>query len=1060
MSLKGDLSTIGLGEVFQMISMSQKEGTLVVQDADSRKAIYFGKEGVQLLSTGRRKGIRIGDILVRAGKISPEKLEEVLDRQKTSHRLLGEELVNSGHVSRKDIQEVVRGQIEEEIYDLFLWKKASFEFIEGQALEELQDPDSRVIRLSFDLNMLLLEAVRRTDEWTRINQRIPGMDCVMEFSSLEAKERETASASPESRGVLERLDGLTSIHDLLEITLRPRFEVCHLLLSMLERGSVQMVDVAGMVEKARQLISDGDPERGLRLFNAAALQNTEDVDVMSGFAHALETQGLLQDAARVYVKIGLQLESEGRAQEGVAYFQRAVALVPNDPQSKIALFGVSLASGNVEEALQTAREVVRSSLESKDYDTARTVAEKGVAAAPQDLTMRVALAKAYHGLGMRRECDDVVKYIHKNLPVDQAQSGRILADLQTVTAPGPMTVAIRAAAARRRGRKKALLPVAIVVGVILIGGVIYEVMAGTEFSRLDLEARSLEDRGRLEEARDRLARFTQGMYQYSLLTAGKARERLDELEARILKPVTSNGGKPPPKDPKVEAAEKAAEAKRRLEARMQELERNIVEFKNLGQMSKALEAARELLEIAGRVKDETRLRFAREHEAAIRTYEEEAKHLQDQAAAYEAAGRYAAAAEKISEIFRRYQWSASAVSLTYPLIIRVNIPGVEVQRDGRPIETSAGKDIVLRLANGEKPFRLTFTRKGYRQKAVEVPNLVVGLVAVRMDEKEAEWQFPLGAAMAAAPIVDGEVLYVRTRDQIIALASDNPRVRWKVKVEGSPGTSMKLVDGLIYTASGKAVLVLDPAKPDGQNLLRQMSVDQPIVGALGFSAARDVIYFGTADRYVVALHAQTGAIVWKRQFPREVVAEPVEYEGAVIVCARDGKIRAVKGAEQGDPDANLVWQVPVSGEIECAPLIHDGRAYVGTLDGRVLAIELSDRKIKWARPLESGVLATPVLAGSLLAVPTKGGALVALDLNSGEPQWTSKTDGPIRSSPVAADGRIFFGSEDRKFTAVTEKGELLWRFPAARAIVAAAALADGRVYVGSDDQLLYAIRLD
>ena len=55
MSFKGDLSTIGLGEVFQMISMSQKEGTLIVQDSESRKCVFFGATGVQLLSSGKRK---------------------------------------------------------------------------------------------------------------------------------------------------------------------------------------------------------------------------------------------------------------------------------------------------------------------------------------------------------------------------------------------------------------------------------------------------------------------------------------------------------------------------------------------------------------------------------------------------------------------------------------------------------------------------------------------------------------------------------------------------------------------------------------------------------------------------------------------------------------------------------------------------------------------------------------------------------------------------------------------------------------------------------------------
>src|SRR5258706_14712861 len=99
MSLKGDLSTVGLAEVFQMISMSQKQGTILVQDGESRKAIYFGKEGVSLLSTGKRKGFRIGDILCRFGKITAVQLDEVLQRQRESKRMLGEELIASGVVT-------------------------------------------------------------------------------------------------------------------------------------------------------------------------------------------------------------------------------------------------------------------------------------------------------------------------------------------------------------------------------------------------------------------------------------------------------------------------------------------------------------------------------------------------------------------------------------------------------------------------------------------------------------------------------------------------------------------------------------------------------------------------------------------------------------------------------------------------------------------------------------------------------------------------------------------------------------------------------------------------
>src|SRR4029079_10634065 len=150
MSFKGDLSTIGLGEVFQMISMSQKEGTLIVQDTESRKCVFFGVSGVQLLSSGRRKGMKIGDMLVRAGKVTEDQLQDALENGRIQKKKVGEVLVESGVVAEDEIKKIVREQIEEEIYDLFLWKKADFEYVEGPAAEDLKDPDAQVTQLYFD----------------------------------------------------------------------------------------------------------------------------------------------------------------------------------------------------------------------------------------------------------------------------------------------------------------------------------------------------------------------------------------------------------------------------------------------------------------------------------------------------------------------------------------------------------------------------------------------------------------------------------------------------------------------------------------------------------------------------------------------------------------------------------------------------------------------------------------------------------------------------------------------------------------------------------------------
>ena len=48
--------------------------------------------------SGRRK-IRIGDILINEGIISPEQLDEALAKQRENKKRLGEILVNDGYVT-------------------------------------------------------------------------------------------------------------------------------------------------------------------------------------------------------------------------------------------------------------------------------------------------------------------------------------------------------------------------------------------------------------------------------------------------------------------------------------------------------------------------------------------------------------------------------------------------------------------------------------------------------------------------------------------------------------------------------------------------------------------------------------------------------------------------------------------------------------------------------------------------------------------------------------------------------------------------------------------------
>ncbi len=82
-----------------------------------------------------------------------------------------------------------------------------------------------------------------------------------------------------------------------------------------------------------------------------------------------------------------------------------------------------------------------------------------------------------------------------------------------------------------------------------------------------------------------------------------------------------------------------------------------------------------------------------------------------------------------------------------------------------------------------------------------------------------------------------------------------------------------------------------------------------------------------------------------------------------------------------------------------------------------------------------------------------------MDPNSGLPKWTFKTDKYIDSSPAVDNaGNVYFGSEDGKFYALDNLGELLWTYTTGGEIYSSPAVDNaGNVYFGSEDGKFYAL---
>src|SRR5260221_11238920 len=114
---------------------------------------------------------RIGDLLVRSGRITPHQLQEAVQRQReTQNQKLGEILVSLGAITRNELEEHIRTQIEEAVYFLFTWSQGTFNFDAGVR------PEQQDFLVQINPEFLLLEGARRVDEWSLIEKKIPSFD--------------------------------------------------------------------------------------------------------------------------------------------------------------------------------------------------------------------------------------------------------------------------------------------------------------------------------------------------------------------------------------------------------------------------------------------------------------------------------------------------------------------------------------------------------------------------------------------------------------------------------------------------------------------------------------------------------------------------------------------------------------------------------------------------------------------------------------------------------------------------------------------------------------------
>jgi len=167
MSLVGRLEDLALPDIFQIISLSKKTGTLIVRSRKGTGMVVF-KDGqvVQAASDSIRDSL--GNMLVSQGMLTEAVLSKALALQKReADKPLGMILVELGAVPPQTLESVIRKQIEEIIYDLLAWEEGFFNFELGEVAPKDKieiDTQEFLLKSGISAEYLLMEGTRILDE--------------------------------------------------------------------------------------------------------------------------------------------------------------------------------------------------------------------------------------------------------------------------------------------------------------------------------------------------------------------------------------------------------------------------------------------------------------------------------------------------------------------------------------------------------------------------------------------------------------------------------------------------------------------------------------------------------------------------------------------------------------------------------------------------------------------------------------------------------------------------------------------------------------------------------
>lgn len=1043
--------------------MNGQEGILTLETGQLRRKIRILRTGLRPLNYAPNTPDFLKHIVLKQKLLSEAQFQNIFSTWVPGSSYPGDFLIARRILTKEQVTDQLLHQIQNHILELVVTPKLKYEFVaEAESTSyEMFAPDGLGEYLVLNGNAVLMEGVRREDDWLRIREVIPSSSEIFTASNKGALNSKRLAVNPKFiQEIRPLLNGENSLDRIVAATTLSAFEVHETVVQLVKLKVIRPLNTQEkrtLAEKLRRSLRTDD---AIDIYRSILADAADDQQTRLSLIALLEKRKDQMPALAEHYLAMAHLLAESDPVQCKAYVQKSLAISPHDIPALETLFNIHQASGNQREALATTRGIVLAAKIPGNTEKAIDLLYKIVNFYPEEAMLFHELAQVHLMVEDTDSAVDCLKaaadfYEHRKEHTKLRRTYE-----QIVRLRPSESWKLKKVSEQERWAKFSFVQLfkfsgaSLAVGALLCG-ILY--LAFMEYSARVLYAQILKDVekhkefGQLTAAKTSLEDFKK-MFPFSTRT-GTAQDYITQINRLAIQQ----------REEHVVNIEK-----RRISAD------SALAFVRLSiEKNDYVKAASLLEQVDIKVLTPAKAKEVLELRRRLDEYFKAALDLLVRADIAEKNQEFQKSYDYRLEIIAKHSNSPAALNLRLPIQVETSPPGAEVVADGK----SVGKTpMLLRLPLKNLP-QIVLSKPGYMPHKltydISSGKLFTPLeshkVLIRLT-KNVEWTFAAGAPIEGFPVTLGDnVCFGARNGKITCLRQDTGAVVWSFSIPGSMDFTggLGVWNNLIYFGSfdGKVYVLEGSSGKLAFNPFPASTELWPIKYAASQPSERGFIAVNCDRKQITAFHLSTGRHGWSLPFTQtQVLGEPQAFQGKLYIATSGGEILEI------DHEAGKVLRrAPLGFEPSSRGRVSQGHYFIGSPQGRLLCLNLKRLEPVWSQELGEGISSPPTVDGDWVFVPTASGKIRCFS-TTGKPKWTFESSDSIHGDTDGTLFRNFFLIGTRSGTVLCIdiwSGQRFWSYATAGAfekepkgMLSCGVVSKGRFFIGSEDHNFYVFSLD